>query len=121
MVMAMPSKTKGSHRLPVKWRRRDELASKEVIDAEAKKAGVVKDLAWSAEGKLALVVERDKNEEAYVAFDAIDKVGDVIFIKSSGALETVPTKVCPTCKHRNPLEAKFCAKCGKTLEEKEKK
>jgi hypothetical protein len=38
----------------VKWHRREELSGKEVIDQEAKRIGTVKDLAYSADGKLAL-------------------------------------------------------------------
>lgn len=102
----------------VKWHRREEIVGKEIIDGEAKKAGTTKDLAWSPDGKLALIVQKEKNEEAFLAFDEIEKIGDVVFIKSAGALEVIPTKICPSCKHRNDAEAKFCAKCGKTLEEK---
>ncbi len=100
-----------------KWRRREEIVGKETIDAEAKKAGVVKDLAWAPDGKLALVIEKERNEEAFLAFDQIDKIGDVVFIKSASGMESIPSKVCPTCKLKNPLDAKFCARCGKTLEE----
>jgi len=42
----------------VKWHRREEVVGKEIIDGEAKKIGTVKDLAWSNDGKLAIVVER---------------------------------------------------------------
>jgi sporulation protein YlmC with PRC-barrel domain len=100
-----------------KWRRREEIVGKEAIDSEAKKVGSVKDLAWVPEGKLALVIEKERGEEAYLAFDQIEKIGDVVFIKSSSALESIPSKVCPTCKLKNPIDAKFCARCGKTLEE----
>ncbi|MGD0178024.1 MAG: hypothetical protein ABSC50_14490 [Candidatus Bathyarchaeia archaeon] len=41
----------------VKWHHREELVGKEIIDGEAKKIGAAKDLAWSNEGKLAIVVE----------------------------------------------------------------
>jgi sporulation protein YlmC with PRC-barrel domain len=102
----------------LKWRRREEIVGKEAIDSEAKKAGVTKDLAWSTEGKLALILEKDKGEEYFLPFDEIEKIGDVVFIKSPAALEAVPSRLCPACKHRNLMDAKFCARCGKTLEEK---
>ena len=105
-------------RLLVKWHRREEIVGKEIIDSEAKKTGTVKDLAWSSEGKLAIIVERGREEEAYLSFDQVEKIGDVVFIKASSSLESVPMKTCPVCKHKNFVEAKFCQKCGKTLEEK---
>ena len=104
----------------VKWHRREEVAGKEIIDDAAKKIGIVKDLAWSNEGKLAIVVERGREEESYLPFDQVEKIGDVVFIKGSTSLESVPMKTCPVCKHKNLLDAKFCQKCGKTLEEKER-
>lgn len=104
----------------VRWRRREELVGKEIIDADAKKAGAVKDIAWSNDGKLAIVVERGREEESYLPFEHVEKVGDVVFIKASSSLESVPMKTCSVCKHKNLLDAKFCQKCGKTFEEKEK-
>jgi len=103
-----------------KWRRREEVVGKEIIDGEAKKVGNVKDLAWSEDGRLAIIVERGREEESYLPFDQVDKIGDVVFIKASSSMESVPMKSCPVCKHKNVLDAKFCQKCGKTLEEKEK-
>lgn len=100
-----------------KYRRREDIVGKEAIDAEAKRIGSVKDLAWAVEGKLALVIEKERGEEAFLAFDQIEKIGDVVFIKSSSGLENIPSKICPTCKLKNPVDAKFCARCGKTLEE----
>jgi sporulation protein YlmC with PRC-barrel domain len=102
----------------VKWHRREEVVGKEIVDGDARKVGVVKDLAWSNGGKLAVVVERGKEEEAYLAFEQVEKIGDVVFIKSASSLESVPMKTCPVCKHKNLVDAKFCQRCGKTLEEK---
>jgi sporulation protein YlmC with PRC-barrel domain len=105
----------------VQWRRRDEIVGKEVIDGDAKKIGVSKDLAWSSDGRLAVVIEFSDEEEALLPFEEIERIGDVVFVKAKTALERIPTVACPICKHRNPLEAKFCAKCGRTLETKEEK
>ena len=105
----------------VKWRRREDVVGKEIIDGEAKKLGNVKDLAWASDGSLAIVVERGREEESYLPFEQVEKIGDVVFIKAASALESVPMKTCAVCKHKNLIDAKFCQKCGKTLEEKEKK
>ena len=105
----------------VQWKRREDAIGKEVIDNDARKIGLAKDLAWSNDGKLAIVIELANEEEAFLPFDEIERIGDVIFVKAKSALENAPTIACPVCKHRNPLEAKFCAKCGRTLEVKEEK
>ncbi len=105
----------------VQWKRREDAIGKEVIDNDARKIGMAKDLAWSSDGKLAVVIELANEEEAFLPFDEIERIGDVIFVKAKSALENAPTIACPICKHRNPMEAKFCAKCGRTLEAKEEK
>ena len=105
----------------MQWRRREELIGKEIINDEAKKVGVAKDLAWTSEGRLGLVVELNDEQEAFLPFEEIVTVGDVVFVKPKSTLQTAPTVTCPVCKHRNLLEAKFCAKCGKSLESKEER
>jgi sporulation protein YlmC with PRC-barrel domain len=104
----------------VQWRRREEVIGKDVIDSDANKIGSAKDLAWSEDGVFAVIVEGADEEESFLPFDNVEKVGDVIFVKAKGSLVSIPTKTCPMCKHKNPIEAMFCAKCGRTLEEDEK-
>jgi len=105
----------------VQWRRREEVIGKEVVDSEAKKLGVTKDFVWSSEGRLALVIETGDEEESFLSFDDIEKIGDVVFVKAKSALLVAPSVICPVCKHKNLVEAKFCAKCGRTLESREEK
>jgi sporulation protein YlmC with PRC-barrel domain len=111
----------------MKYYTKEDVIGKEVIETEAKKIGVVKDLAFSTEGKVALILDRvdEKGEiqEAFLPFDKILKMGDVILIKSTSDLETssTPGRICPNCKTKNPINAKYCVKCGVTLQKKEKK
>jgi len=104
----------------VEWKRREDVIGKDVIDADAKKLGVTKDLAWSIDGRMALVIESD-DEEFFLSFSEIERIGDVVFVKVKSALSAAPGIICPVCKHKNLPEAKFCAKCGRTLETKERK
>jgi sporulation protein YlmC with PRC-barrel domain len=104
-----------------KWRRREEIIGKEVIDGEAKKIGVTKDIAWSEEGTLAILIESMDEQDFFLEFDDVERIGDVIFIKPKTSLQSIPTKTCPMCKQKNPLEAMFCAKCGHPLESKDVK
>jgi sporulation protein YlmC with PRC-barrel domain len=105
----------------VQWRRREELIGKELIDGDAKRVGIAKDLAWTQDGRLALIVELSDEEEAFLPFEEIERIGDVVFVKPKTAFQTAPTVTCPVCKHKNLLEAKFCAKCGKSLETREER
>ena len=105
----------------VQWKRREEVIGKDVIDAEARRLGITKDLAWSDDGQMALVIESGDEEESFLSFGDIERIGDVVFVKAKSALATAPSTICPVCKHKNLPEAKFCAKCGRTLEVKEKK
>ncbi|MGA2789283.1 MAG: PRC-barrel domain-containing protein [Candidatus Bathyarchaeia archaeon] len=105
----------------MQWRRREEVIGKEVVDSEAKKLGVTKDFAWSSDGRLALVIELGEEEESFLSFDDIEKIGDVVFVKAKSALVVAPSVICPVCKHKNLVEAKFCAKCGRVLENKDEK
>jgi|APFre7841882654_1041346.scaffolds.fasta_scaffold64413_2 sporulation protein YlmC with PRC-barrel domain len=105
----------------VRWRRREEVIGKDVISGDAKKIGVTKDLAWSEDGIFALIVEGADEEESCLPFDSVEKIGDVIFVKAKASLLSIPMRTCPMCKHKNPIEAMFCAKCGRTLEEKNEK
>ena len=97
------------------------MTSKDVIDSDANKIGIAKDLAWSDDGVFALIVEGADEEEFFLPFDNVEKVGDVIFVKAKASLLSIPMRTCPMCKHKNPIEAMFCAKCGRTLEETNEK
>jgi len=103
------------------WRRREELIGKELIDGDAKRVGTAKDLAWTEDGRLALIVELSDEEEVFLPFEEIERIGDVVFVKPRTEFQTAPTVTCPVCKHKNLLEAKFCAKCGKSLETREER
>ena len=105
----------------MQWRRREEVIGKDVIDSDANKIGSAKDLAWSEDGVFAVIVEGADEEESFLPFDNVEKVGDVVFVKAKASLLSIPMKTCPMCKHKNPIEAMFCAKCGRTLEERNEK
>lgn len=104
-----------------RWRRREEIVGKDVIDRDAKKIGVTKDIAWSEEGTLALLIETMEEQDFFLEFDDVERIGDVIFVKPKTSLQAIPTKTCAMCKNKNLVEAAFCAKCGHTLEGKDAK
>ena len=97
------------------------MIGKDIIDSDANKIGIAKDLAWSEDGIFAVVVEGADEEESFLPFESVEKVGDVIFVKAKASMVSIPMRTCPMCKHKNPIEAMFCAKCGRTLEETNEK
>ncbi len=105
----------------IKYHRREEIAGKEVIESDAKKVGTIKDIGYSLDGKAAFIVEqtieKGRTQEGYLSFDKIEKIGDVVLVKSVDDLEIIPMveRVCPNCKAKNPSDVKYCFKCGVSL------
>jgi len=104
-----------------KFFKREEVLGKEVIDEEGMKIGTVKDLAFSVEGKIALVVEKPNKSEIKLAIELINKIGDVILVKPREAKVTEKPRlkpqveiICPNpnCRYKNLPGTKFCKKCG---------
>jgi sporulation protein YlmC with PRC-barrel domain len=107
--------------LTQRYYKREELVGKDVYDGEAKKIGSVSDVAYSQEGKVALVVEKDT-----IAFERILKIGDIIILKdlsgqdarestapfSHPSEKPVSNLRCPKCGKENEPLSKFCVKCG---------
>lgn len=114
--------------------RREELVGKEVYDANAVHIGTAKDVAYSTDGKTALVVSKGKKEET-IPFQNISEIGDIILLKktlpetrivasatreekpeskitTTGVPSVPAVKACPKCQRENKSTAKFCAKCG---------
>lgn len=101
---------------------------KEVITiGDAKKLGVTKDLAWSSEGHLALVIESGEQDESFLSFDDIEKIGDVVLVKAKSAQTNFDTRqkqriltqmnqqrVCSNCGAILGPQVQFCDKCGAT-------
>jgi sporulation protein YlmC with PRC-barrel domain len=70
----------------------EEITGKEVIEeSEAKKIGVIRDIAFTLDGKVAFIVETPDKKgelmELFLPFDKIIRVGDVVIIKSIKDLE----------------------------------
>ena len=102
------------------WKRREEVIGKDVIDGDAKKLGVTKDLAWSSDGRMALVIESNDEEEFFLSFSEIERIGDVVFVKAKSALAAAPSIICPVCNTRTSRKRSSAPSAG-TLEVKERK
>ncbi|HKW03968.1 MAG TPA: PRC-barrel domain-containing protein [Nitrososphaerales archaeon] len=141
-----PSETKSATPVSTQtgFMRREDLVGKIIVGQDAMIVGTVKDLVASANGKLALQIERKTAEqvdssELFVPSDEILGVGDFVLLRvsSSKAGSTMnspaeqvsqvsapspppflgkPTNVvCPRCNFSNAQTSRFCVKCGSLL------
>jgi sporulation protein YlmC with PRC-barrel domain len=118
---------------------KDNLVGMQVIDAEAKLVGTVKDVAFTI-GKIgiSLIVETKKGDTVNVGWDVIQAVGDYIVLQKSFGAKAPPQaaapavapspvpavapaaqvqNVCPTCggelKYIPQYQRNYCYKCQK--------
>lgn len=97
---------------------KDALIGMQVIDAEGRLIGTVKDISFIV-GKtgVSLYIENKKGESQNVAWDDVQAVGDFVLLKPTRSQETQPQQMCPTC--RGPLtyipqyQRWYCYKCKK--------
>jgi len=101
---------------PPKYYVKEELIGKEIFDSRVRRVGSVKDIAYSKEGKVALVTNQQR-KQPIIPFDFVDQIGDIITLKSSWREPSEPNKVCPACGVRNPSYAtRYCVSCGAKFE-----
>ncbi len=109
-----------------KFYRKEDLVNKVVVNQEGNNVGSVKDTAFDAEGKLALIVERKgspEGEEEYISINDIKGFGDFILLKETQnpAVTTVPPqpsdkRICLKCGYGNSQSQSYCTKCGAKLQ-----
>lgn len=106
--------------------RRDELIGKDAYDFNARKVGMVTDVAFSEDAKPVLVVVKPDKTEEMVPLDSVDRLGDIVLLKAAGSPTTsappiratvssssAPSngRICIKCGAVNPLASKFCTQC----------
>lgn len=102
-----------------------DVENKIVVDVSGKSAGTGRDIAFSLDGRLALVVAGKNGKEIQIPMSRVMGVTEYIVISpEEGAIQTphvqpqpqTQTQAARTCANcGTPLKAgaKFCAKCGK--------
>src|SRR6267143_3137844 len=117
-----------------KFFRREDIIGKTAINLAAEKIGEVKDIAYDAEGKMALVISKGPgNEEAFYSIEQLVATKDVVLIDEHQNVTTsqpkpvmtpappvapfvpaiTPTqKICSRCQRENLPQVKFCVHCG---------
>ena len=97
--------------------------------------GKIEDIALKVDGKMGLLIHRDRDEDELIMLNDIKRIGDVVLLRDESDIEPslimtpdqdepemepappekVEKNVCPICGHENRQTVKFCVKCGKSL------
>ncbi len=105
--------------------RREDVENKPVLDTSGKGIGTGQDLAFSLDGKLAIVVKTPKGEDIEIPMTRIVGVADYIVLtpetltqakqpslQPQGSAPTNVQETCPNCGMPLKSGVKFCTHCG---------
>jgi len=94
--------------------RRQDVENKAVLDTLGKSIGTGQDIAFSLDGKLALVVKTKKGDDVEIPMTRVAAVADYIVLTAevSAPTQTHTSQTCPNCGMPLKPGAKFCTSCG---------
>jgi len=104
--------------------RKEEIAEKTVIDSSGKVMGKVKDLTFTLDGAITLIVERTDGSALQVPLSKVMGVSDHVIVKEEAfatrpmapAAAVAPGMVaCKACGTQAPLGTQWCPNCGRSL------
>ncbi|MDV3244727.1 MAG: zinc-ribbon domain-containing protein [Nitrososphaerales archaeon] len=107
--------------------KREDVTGKKVITPDGNSLGVVKDLAFSTDGSVGLVVSKKDDSETVVPIRQTTAIGEFILLSTKPAEKASPSPgpqpapmsssptACPSCGKPVKPGAKFCGKCGYKL------
>ena len=101
---------------------KEEVEGKTVIYSTGRVAGKVKDIVFSLDGTLLLVVTKDDGTESRVPMNSVLGVGDYVIVRyqsaTSVAMSAQPPAVsgalCKFCGAAMPPGAVYCPSCDKS-------
>lgn len=107
--------------------RREDVIGKKAITPDGNAFGEVKDIAFSTDGSVGLVINAVSGDEVILSIKQASAIGDFILLSSSTPERTAPPVQpkpvppaaspanCPSCGSPLKPGAKFCGKCGHRL------
>jgi sporulation protein YlmC with PRC-barrel domain len=93
---------------------KEELQGKKVIDSSGKVRGTVKDVVFSLDGNVALIIEKEDGGEASVPMSKVMGISDYIVMKGEAPAE-VPKPAAPAIPIAGAGSATACRFCGATI------
>src|SRR5579864_1376999 len=99
--------------------RKEEIAGKTVIDSSGRNTGKVKDLTFTLDGKITLIVEKSDGAEELVPLSRVLGVSDNVVVKEE-VVPKVPVPspgmvICKSCGRESVIGTLWCPSCGKSL------
>lgn len=93
---------------------KEELQGKAVIDSSGNVRGKVKDVVFSLDGSVALILEREDGGEARVPMSRVMGISDYVVMKGESAPD-VPMAMAPPASFTGAAGAAMCRFCGATI------
>ena len=102
--------------------RKEEIADKTVIDSSGRVIGKVKDLTFTLDGSITLIVERSDGSALQVPLSKVMGVSDHVIVKEEAfapkpmVAAVAPGMVaCKACGAQAPIGTQWCPNCGRSL------
>jgi sporulation protein YlmC with PRC-barrel domain len=99
--------------------RKQDVEKKTVVEATGNTAGIARDIGFSLDGKLTLIISSPDGKETQIPMSRVQGVGVFIVLKpetqsSASTQQIVPPTVpkCMKCGAALKPAAKFCTVCG---------
>jgi sporulation protein YlmC with PRC-barrel domain len=100
--------------------RREDVVGKKAITPDGNAFGEVKDIAFSIDGSVGLVISARTGTEVILPIKQASAIGEFILLSSSTPERSAPpvqprpavSTTCPSCGSPLKPGAKFCGKCG---------
>jgi sporulation protein YlmC with PRC-barrel domain len=108
--------------------RREDVTGKKAITPDGNAFGDVKDIAFNMDGSVGLVIATKSGPEVIVPLKQASAIGEYVLLASavpvkpaqpSQPKQAQPTPrptTCPSCGSTTKPGAKFCGKCGHSLQ-----
>jgi len=108
--------------------RREDVIGKKAITPDGNSFGDVKDIAFNMDGSVGLVIATKAGSEVIVPIKQTSAMGEYVLLSSAAPAKPaqpsqprqaspVPSPAtCPSCGNPTKPGAKFCGKCGHSLQ-----
>ncbi|MGA2198687.1 MAG: PRC-barrel domain-containing protein [Nitrososphaerales archaeon] len=99
--------------------RKEDITGKTVIYSSGRTTGTVKDLTFTLDGMITLIVEKTDGGEVLIPLSKVMGVSDMVIVKEESATRfggPAPGMiVCKSCGRESAIGTLWCPGCGKSL------
>jgi sporulation protein YlmC with PRC-barrel domain len=99
--------------------RKEDITGKIVIYSSGRNTGTVKDLTFTLDGMITLIVEKNDGGEIQIPLSKVMGVADNVIVREESAAKAFgPTPgmvACKSCGRESAVGTLWCPSCGKSL------